>query len=278
MDFRQITGQEFRTVDQSANPASQVDYLQTVSSSKQAQAMKLLSIDLLEILEGNHVLDVGCGVGDEVRLMAKLVGSTGRAVGVDQSVMMVTEARRRTQERLPIEFQVGDIYHLDFPDNTFDGCRAERVFQHLDDPHHALAEMIRVAKPGARIVVMDPDWETLIVDSSNAILMRKICRIVSDHLIPNGRMGRQLIRLFHNAGLDNISVTPYVALARKAQLAAYVYNLNSGVQYGQRMGLLTQAEAEEWYSFLRGATTPGGFFAALDVFIVRGRKPARRIQ
>jgi ubiquinone/menaquinone biosynthesis C-methylase UbiE len=240
--------------------------------------MKLLSIDLLEILEGNHVLDVGCGVGDEVRLMAKLVGSTGRAVGVDQSVMMVTEARRRTQERLPIEFQVGDIYHLDFPDNTFDGCRAERVFQHLDDPHHALAEMIRVAKPGARIVVMDPDWETLIVDSSNAILMRKICRIVSDHLIPNGRMGRQLIRLFHNAGLDNISVTPYVALARKAQLAAYVYNLNSGVQYGQRMGLLTQAEAEEWYSFLRGATTPGGFFAALDVFIVRGRKPARRIQ
>lgn len=67
---------------------------------------------------------------------------------------MIAEAQRRTVGLgLPVTFMQGDAHHLDFPDGTFDGCRAERLLQHTADPQAVLAEMARVAKPGARVVI-----------------------------------------------------------------------------------------------------------------------------
>ena len=51
---------------------------------------------LLQPLEAQHVLDVGCGTGDDSREIASLVGLKGRVVGIDYSAAMVAEARRRT--------------------------------------------------------------------------------------------------------------------------------------------------------------------------------------
>jgi ubiquinone/menaquinone biosynthesis C-methylase UbiE len=47
---------------------------------------------------------------------------------------------------------------LEFADAAFDGCRTERVLQHVADPRTAVLEMIRVAKPGGWIVCCEPDW------------------------------------------------------------------------------------------------------------------------
>src|SRR5215217_5424116 len=75
----------------------------------------------LDPQEGHHILDVGSGTGDLVRPLSRLVGPTGRVVGVDYSRVMVEEARKRAQEDAsPVEFQQGDIHHLDFPDYSFD--------------------------------------------------------------------------------------------------------------------------------------------------------------
>jgi ubiquinone/menaquinone biosynthesis C-methylase UbiE len=48
---------------------------------------------------------------------------------------MIVEARKRAEGlNLPVEYQAGDAHHLDFADNTFGGCRAERVFMHVENP------------------------------------------------------------------------------------------------------------------------------------------------
>lgn len=110
----------------------------------------------LPVQEGQRLLDVGCGIGDAVLTLAALVGSTGQVVGVDTSEHMIQEARRRSEGTgLPVDYRVGDAQHLEFAEESFDGCYANRVFMYLEDPRLALMEMIRVARRGARIVVFD---------------------------------------------------------------------------------------------------------------------------
>src|SRR5262249_24339796 len=156
--------------------------------------------------EGQRLLDVGCGLGDDVRALAQIVGATGTVVGLDSSRTMI-EAASKNSEGLtfPGSFLLGDLHHLPFADATFDGCRAERVLIHSDDPAQALAEMVRLVRPGGSVVVIEPDLETVIVHLSDHALARKLtawqCRSVR-----NGRVGRQLPGLFYQSGLTAIQI------------------------------------------------------------------------
>jgi ubiquinone/menaquinone biosynthesis C-methylase UbiE len=70
----------------------------------------------------------------------------------------------------PVEFYPGNVYQLDFAENSFDAARAERLFEHLDHPKLALVEMIRVTRPGGRIVVASPDLDSNPIDQQTAQL------------------------------------------------------------------------------------------------------------
>ncbi|MDF5732933.1 MAG: methyltransferase domain-containing protein, partial [Rhizonema sp. PD38] len=153
----------FANVDQSANPNYFIHYLDNVSSLEVVQAAKRQTYSLLEVCIGEHILDVGCGTGSDVRALAKIVGNTGLVVGVDFSETMIQEAQKRNQGLdLAIKYQQGDVYNLEFQDNTFDACRTDRLFHFLDNPTKALNEMLRITRPGGRIVISEPDWGTLV--------------------------------------------------------------------------------------------------------------------
>ncbi len=79
------------------DPGGTVDYLDTVTSTNEAQAYKRQVLSFLALQDGDHVLDVGCGTGDDVRVMASLVGGKGRVVDVDNSAVMIAESRKRTE-------------------------------------------------------------------------------------------------------------------------------------------------------------------------------------
>ena len=139
----------FRQVDQATDPQYYFQFLDEFGALESVQECRRLMLQLLQIRAGHRLLDVGCGVGDDVRDMARHVGETGKAVGLDNSYMMVAEARRRSEGLgLPVEFVVGDAENLDFPSESFDGCSSERTFMYLD-ARRALEEMMRVTKPGA---------------------------------------------------------------------------------------------------------------------------------
>src|SRR5207249_1129696 len=155
----------FTSVDQSADPAYYIRFLDEVCAQESSQAYKRHSFDLLGPAEGRRFLDVGCGAGDDARALAALVGKDGAVVAVDGSRSMIDEAQRRAAGTgLPIEFRLADAHRLDFADNTFDGARCDRTFMHLDDPRRALAELIRVTRPGGAVVVFEVDFETVVVD------------------------------------------------------------------------------------------------------------------
>ena len=166
-------------------------------------------VERAALTSGESVLDAGCGPGDDLFDMVEHVGPGGRLVGLDASEVMIAEARRRAAQRsLPITFEVGEATALPFPDATFDVCRAARLLEHLPDPRGALSEMVRVTRPGGRIVVFDFDWDTLIIDHPDKETTRTVVLTYSDS-IQNGWIGRQLPRLFEsNAWICSRSI-PY---------------------------------------------------------------------
>ena len=156
------------------------------------------------IRPGHAVLDVGCGAGDDLRSLAQLVGPTGRVVGVDNSETMLQEARERTRG-LPVECHTGDAHHLDFAADSFDSCRAERVLQHVEDPFQAFAELVRVVRPGGRVVVADPDYGTVMVDATHRALTQHILAFPCE-MTRNGWIGRQLSGLAQQCGLVDVTI------------------------------------------------------------------------
>src|SRR3954453_14467154 len=153
-----VHGEGFSNVDRTATPGAFVQYLDQLTALESVQRYKQESFQLAGAREGAKLLDIGCGAGDDVRSLAQLVGPAGLVVGLDSSATMVAEAERRAAGTgLPVEFRVGDVYALDWPDASFDGCRADRVFQHLAERDGALAELVRVTRPGGRIAITDPD-------------------------------------------------------------------------------------------------------------------------
>ena len=105
------------------------------------------------------MLDVGCGPGSITCDFAGLV-APGKVTGLDRSPDIITQATALAAERgvANVEFVAGNIYDLDFEDETFDVVHAHQVLQHLTDPVEALREMRRVAKPGGIVAVRDADF------------------------------------------------------------------------------------------------------------------------
>ena len=263
----------FADIDHAAEPGRFVDLLDEIGALAAIRAYKRRSYDLLALRPGIALLDLGCGTGDDACALATRVGPEGRVIGVDFSETAVAEARRRAAgTALPVEFQVGDARRLDFPAAVFDGCRAERLLHHLDDPKAAMTELVRVARPGATVVVFEPDFGTALVDHPDRVLTRRLLEANCD-TYQQGWMGRRLPGLFRAAGLIEISIEPVPVLLPDYAQGNLILALEGTVARAVDHGLVTPDAGATWLADLRAADTIGRFFGALTGFLVSGRKP-----
>jgi demethylmenaquinone methyltransferase/2-methoxy-6-polyprenyl-1,4-benzoquinol methylase len=137
--------------------ARRYDRLNDVQSFGLHRRWKRRVIELAAVQSGNRALDLCCGTGD----LALALARRGAAVtGVDFSPAMleIAEARRRENLKLPIsnlKFMPGDAQQIPFPDASFDIVTVGYGLRNLTSWEKGLDEMHRVAKPGARLVVLD---------------------------------------------------------------------------------------------------------------------------
>lgn len=266
---------DFSSVDRTNEPGFFLRFVDEVNQDPNIIASKPSILAGLRLTGGEKVLDLGCGLGDDTFEIARLVGNQGRVVGVDVSETMIVEARRRAeQQRLNVEFEVGDAQALRFGDATFDACRTERMLLHVPDAERAFAEMVRVIRPGGRLSVFDIDGETQFIDSPYRDTTRLITRSFCDSF-KNGWIAHQLPRLFKQHAMTDISVTPRTFMI---SYPTFELTLGGHVAWAQGAGgVVAPADAQRWWTHLREAHEAGTFVAGLTALIVAGVKPRKPV-
>ncbi len=118
-----------------------------------SQAMQML-IDLSGVSASDDVLDVACGPG----LVACEFARHARYVtGIDITPQMIEQAKERqiNKQLHNLSWQIGDVFLLPFPDASFSVVLTRYSFHHFLNPAAVLAEMLRVCKPGGKVMVID---------------------------------------------------------------------------------------------------------------------------
>ena len=101
----------------------------------QWRELRQKTADLASLQVGENVLDVGCGTGTLAIEAARRVGRAGRVVGIDPSTQQIAWASSKAARRnIPVEFQIGVIEDLPFPDQTFDVVLSSLMMHHLPAP------------------------------------------------------------------------------------------------------------------------------------------------
>jgi ubiquinone/menaquinone biosynthesis C-methylase UbiE len=138
------------------------------------------------------------------------------------------------------------------------------VLQHVADPLRALGEIRRVLRPGGRLVMGEPDWGTLAVDHPDGDLTRAYTRYVTEKVVRNACIGRQLARLAADAGLTVPAVIPVTPVFRDARVADKTLGLERTTQRAVAAGYFTSEAAERWLDHI----AQGPFLAAVTFYIV----------
>jgi len=163
---------------------------------------------LTGLTAGARVLDAGCGPGGISEMLAEVVGETGQVLGIDLSEERIREARQRFQHRPTLRFQVADIHATGLPDGAFDYTWCQYVFQYLPRRRAALDELIRVTRPGGRVVVSDMDGFGL-GNWPFPESLQASCKLFVEALGRSGfdlHVGRKLYTEFRQAGLVDVQV------------------------------------------------------------------------
>ena len=133
------------------------DLLVSITALGQARRLRKTTVEQALIKPGDSVLDVGCGTG-EVTLLAKTYAKNGKVYGIDPAPEMIATARKKaTRQRLDIDFRMGAIESLPFPDASIGVVTSSLMMHHLSEDLkvRGLAEIYRVLKPGGRLLIAD---------------------------------------------------------------------------------------------------------------------------
>ncbi len=243
----------FMAVDQQDNPRAWVQCLDRVRAEPFYQRYKARVMALLAPQPHQQYLELGGGTGDDARALAHTTAA--RVTMLDVSQTMIQEARQRGLRNV----LVGDAASLPFASASFDGCWADRTFQHLRHPTAALQELVRVLRPQGRIVVVDPDYDTQVVTVPNQVLARRIRRYRADVGLQNGTLAHDMVRLFVAAGLSDVQVEGMTPVVQDPKAVDKVMGLRTWAASAHRHGHLSGEEATQWEQAIDDAMAQGYF-------------------
>jgi ubiquinone/menaquinone biosynthesis C-methylase UbiE len=216
------------------------DYIHGTSAVEQDRLSRLnrllnmATLREMRLRKNERVLDVGSGLGQLTRMMAKRVGK-GRVLGIERDSRQLATARklaRADREEDQVEFRRGEAPKLPLRASEwgrFDVVHTRFLLEHVTDPLSVVRAMVKAARPGGRIILCDDDHELMHLHPEVpgfvplwAAYMAAYDRAGKDPLV-----GRKLVELLHSAGAQprrNTSVF-FGACAGSSRFAPLVTNL-----------------------------------------------------
>ena len=138
--------------------AGNYDLMNDLMSGGIHRLWKRVTIEMSGVRPGHHVLDIAGGTGDLAAKFSKIVGPEGTVVLADINDSMLKVGRDRLVDRGitdNVRFSQADAQYLPFPDNTFDVITIAFGLRNVTDKDMALRSMLRVLKPGGKLLVLE---------------------------------------------------------------------------------------------------------------------------
>lgn len=162
----------------------------------------------LALTGSETLLDVGSGLGQFTRDMARAVAPTGRVIGVERDKQQLAEARRQAQaagEMDLVEWRHGDALELPLekPEwGRFDVAHARFVLEHMREPEQVVRQMVRAVRRGGRVVLADDDHQVLRLwpEPPGFVELWQAYIRAYEHLGCDPFVGRRLVALLRDAG------------------------------------------------------------------------------
>lgn len=229
------------------------------------QLLNEASLRELHLRDGEKILDVGSGLAQLSRAMARVTGAGGRVVGIERSAEQLAEAVRLARdagEEGLVELRQGDAFALPLREDewgTFDVAHTRFLLEHVPDPLRVVREMVRAVRPGGRIVLEDDNHDGMRLWPEPPgfgplwqAYMRSYERLGNDPYV-----GHRLVSLLYQAGASPTRNTWifFGSCAGHSTFDAYVENL-IGLLQGARQtcieaGFIDRSYFEEGIAALR---------------------------
>ncbi|WP_405886349.1 methyltransferase domain-containing protein (plasmid) [Streptomyces sp. NBC_01136] len=243
---------------------NQAAYMLRTAASAAGRSYKQELLELLDIHSGQTALDLGCGPGTDLPSLAERVGVNGTVIGVDRDPAMLAEARRRTSGMPTVDIREGDAHALPVEPGTVDRAKIDRVLMHVAEPTDVLAQLHQATRPGARIGLAEPDWDTLIVDGEDLDTSRAFTRYTTSEVVRHATIGRSLARHAEQAGFTIETVTATTPVFLDFQDADHTLGLGRNMQQAIQEGHIDEARGRQWFASL----SEGPFFASITLVSV----------
>jgi SAM-dependent methyltransferase len=240
-------------------------------------------LDRVGVRPGQAAIDLGCGPRGILDLLAARVSPGGRVVGLDADPAHTAMAARFASGRAlgGVEIVTADARHTGLPAGSFDLVHARTLLVNLPDPAELVAEMVRLAKPGAAVAVAEPGTEHALCYPPHPAFDRT-CQIFRAAFSRNGAdpaIGRRVPELFRQAGLADVQVESRTQMyppgnSRRTVRLDLVRAMRPQIV---EMGLASAAELDEVDAAARPhLEDPRTVIMSGLLFLVWGRKCRRR--
>ncbi|MBW8189932.1 bifunctional demethylmenaquinone methyltransferase/2-methoxy-6-polyprenyl-1,4-benzoquinol methylase UbiE [Neiella marina] len=222
--FRQVDKEQkvSMVADVFHSVADKYDVMNDLMSFGVHRAWKLFTRECSGVKVGDRVLDIAGGTGDITALMSKRVGPTGQVVLADINASMLKVGKAKLRDRGVvgnIDFVQANAEALPFPSNYFDVITIAFGLRNVTEKSNALASMLRVLKPGGRLLVLEfskPQygWLNKVYDTYSFKLLPKMGELVANdsesyqYLAESIRMHPDqdtLAQMMRDVGFDEVS-------------------------------------------------------------------------
>ncbi len=247
------------------------DILETRGSAAAQQAMRRAFLSEIEFPTGARVLDVGCGTGTLTRLLGSWPG-VASATGVDPGTPLIKKARQLAKGHANIVFREADGGALPFEEGTFDIATLDSVLSHMSEPERALAEALRVLRPGGWLGIFDGDYSTTTVaigerDPLQTCVDAMMAKSVNDRWIV-----RRLPALVRRLGFEIASFRSH-GFVENREASYMVTVIDRGVDILRDDGRIADATAAALKAEARRRVDDGMFFGHIAYASLTARKP-----
>ncbi|MGC1347649.1 MAG: methyltransferase domain-containing protein [Methyloceanibacter sp.] len=239
-------------------------------------------LEKIGIKSGEKIVDIGCGPGGVLHLLAKRVGPTGAILGIDRSAHFVEQARRFAADLglMQVEVREGDAYDTGLPRASFDGAHMRLVLVNVPKPELIVREVVSLVKPGGWVASFEAE-EARVIDPLPPEYTR-LRAAYEAHARSQGidlDIGRRTHRLFREAGLIDIHVDAVVHVypvghSRRPIFRDFIDNVRDKLIDG---GFISRPELESDLALFEEKLADSAvLMTSVLHFLLRGRVPAGR--